>query len=137
MRKPSAVRFFFSHAGYSWNHLTETPRDGRWRCARDLTRAEAYAHANDWTFEWTDDWSIGSHVREFGAESYPEEPSTCECCVLRDSDGRVLSSLCCIDDASAEYRRVVQAELATEALANTEATLEREASSAGDVPDVR
>jgi hypothetical protein len=137
MRKPSAVRFFFSHAGYSWNPQTETPTQGRWRTARDLTRAEGYANANDWTFEWSDDWACGSHVREYGSESYPEEPSTCETCLLRDAEGNVLESLGCIDDASAEYRRVVQAELASEALASIENTLERETTSAGDVPDVR
>lgn len=136
MRHKSAVQFFFSHGGYSYDPKSETKIQARWRCARSLARAKAYARANDWTCEWSDDWDIGSHVRFYG-EAYSEEPSTCESCLLRDADGNVLASLGCIDDADANYRRVIEAELASEALSAIDQSLQREATSAGDVPDVR
>jgi hypothetical protein len=40
------------------------------------------------------------------------------CCVLKDGDGNVLASLCGITDPDSNYRRVVEAELASEALHN-------------------
>lgn len=132
--KQSAVRFFFQHAGYSYDPAKESKLSGRWRCARNLARAEAYAKENDWQYQWEEDWNVESHVREFGEEAYPSEPSTCEYYRLVDADGVFLDSLGCIDDADANYRRVIEAELASEALARIEATLEREATSAGDVP---
>lgn len=122
MKTKSAVRFFYQHAGFSFDPKTETRNQGKWRCAREMARAEKYANAQDWLFEWEDDWSIGNHKEFYGEGSaYDEhEPSTCESCLLRDLDGNVLASLSCIDDADVNYRRVVEAELACEALGTIE-----------------
>lgn len=72
--------------------------------------------AVDFVIRWQDDWDIGSHVREFGTEIYPEEPNTCECCTVSLPDGTVLASLGCIDEATPEYRREIEAELVAEAM---------------------
>jgi len=113
-RFAKAVKFFYDHAGYSYKTGMETPEQGRKRCARALANAEEQAFMSSWTYEWKDDWSVCSHVQEF--DTYTEEPNTCQGCILRNEAGEVLASLWCIDDADANYRRVVEAELALEAL---------------------
>lgn len=67
----------------------------------------------EFEFEWVDDWEIISHVDEY--DCYDEEPTTCEGCICR-LGGEVLASLWCIDDATDEYRRLIESELADEAL---------------------
>lgn len=111
-----AVEFFYKYAGWSYNPGTETPEQGRRRSARELARAELLAIDNGWEFEWRDDWSV-DHVDEF--EFYENGgPESCESCTLYSAEGEVLASLGCIDDATDEYRRVVEAELAQEALSD-------------------
>jgi hypothetical protein len=117
---PAAVAFFAEHAGTSYNPATETPEEGAERGARLFARAEAYAKAAGWTFTWRDDWELPhSHEQEFG-EAYsgmPDgEPETCEGVTLYDENDDVLESLGCVDDADSNYRRVVEAELALEAM---------------------
>ena len=68
-----------------------------------------------YTFSWEDDWQV-DHAREFPDSYAKGGPETCEGCVMRDESGKVVQSLWCIDDASREYRRVVEAELALEEL---------------------
>lgn len=114
--KQAAYWFFLRNAGCSWNPKTETKLQGMSRGARQLAKAERDARALGYSFDWTDDWGIGSHVKEFGAESYPEEPSTCEICIMRNEGGTIVQTLGCVDDATREYRRVVEAELALEEL---------------------
>lgn len=111
-------RFFYDHAGYSYDPKTETAQQGRIRCALSLAEAEDAAQRLDWRYEWTNDWGVGSHREYFGKDSaYADrEPDTCEFCQLFDADGEVLETLGCVDDASTEYRRVIEAELASEAL---------------------
>lgn len=110
---PAAVAFFHDHAGWSYNPATETPEEGRQRCAERLAAAEAWAKAAGVSFGWEDDWDVGSHVEEYDA--YDQEPSTCEICTVQ-MQGDVVAALGCIDDADANYRRVVEAELAYEAM---------------------
>ncbi len=110
-----AVEFFLEHAGYSIA-IGETEAQGKRRSAEALARAEIWAEFNGLSVQWEDDWNIGSHVREYGRESYPEEPEECECAVLVDSDGHVLGAMGCVDDATNEYRRVVAAEIASDAM---------------------
>jgi len=107
-----AERFFYYHAGFSYDPKIETRQQRKLRCAREMADAEAYARRAGWTFSWFDDWQF-NHTKEYGREY---EPQTCECCQLQDADGEVLESLCCIDDADANYRRVIEAELADQAL---------------------
>jgi hypothetical protein len=118
MTTSRSEQFFFEHAGYCFDPKKETAEQGRARCAKQLADAERLASEYGWTFEWEDDWSVGSHQRYYGEGSAYEdrEPHTCESCVLRDENQKVLASLGCIDDANSEYRRVVEAELALEGL---------------------
>ncbi len=108
------ARFFFDHAGFSYNPKNETPLEGRLQCAQALARAEHTAREMGITFEWQDDWMV-DHAKEY--ECYEDGgPQTCEFCIARDAEGNVRASLGCIDDADANYRRVIEAELADEAI---------------------
>lgn len=108
-KRPSAKQatylFFLRNAGTSYNPKTQTKRQGQSEGARKLAQAERDARALGYTFSWEDDWTVGSHVKKF--DGYTEEPSTCESCIMLDSH---------VDDASREYRRVIEAELALEEL---------------------
>ncbi len=106
--KQQAYLFFLRNAGYSYDPKTETKQAGRSRCARQLAKAERDAAALGFTFEWQEDDIFASH-------GHDEHPNTCEVCFCLDGD-KVLASLGCIDDATREYRRVIEAELALEAL---------------------
>ena len=133
--KDKDVAFFYRQAGFGYDPKVETKNQGRIRGARALAEAERMARSFGWEYHWTDDWEIGSHVKYYGEQSFPEEPATCECCQLLDAGGVVLESLSCIDDADKNYRRVVEAELALEAISKREERLASEAESAGDVPE--
>jgi hypothetical protein len=110
-------RFFYEHAGYSFDPKTETAEDGRARAARQLAAAETWAERVGVEYRWEDDWGIGSHREFFGEGSAYEdrEPETCEAVVAYLS-GRAVGSLGCIDDADANYRRLIEAEIASEAM---------------------
>ncbi len=105
----SPTAFFEQHAGYA-RQPDESDDQARARCATDLVNAERWAQNAGVTFEWSDDWSV-DHQSEFDYR-----PDTCETCTCYGADGAVLASLGCIDDATPEYRRVVEAELASEAM---------------------
>lgn len=115
--KQAAYLFFLKHAGYSYDPKTETPQAGRSRCARQLAKAERDARALGYTFEWDDDPD--------GRDDSDEDVETCESCVCLDGEvgadedrnSHILAVLGGICDATREYRRVVEAELALEALA--------------------
>lgn len=108
-----AVAFFHEHAGWGYDPATETPEEGRQRSAERMAEAEAWAKAAGVSFRWSDDWGVGSHVDEY--DSHGEEPETCEVCVAY-LGGEVVAALGCVDDATDEYRRVIEAELAYEAM---------------------
>lgn len=108
-----AERFFYDNAGFSYGQ-DESPEDGRLRCAVLMAEAERWAARNGIEFTWEDDFEITDHVAEF--DCYDQEPGTCEGCVARSRKGGVVASLWCIDDATPEYRRVIEAELAMEAM---------------------
>lgn len=111
----TAVRFFRKHAGYSYAPGKETPRQGRDRCARSLARAEREAAQNGATFRWSEDDTTNLEFADSPSEVY-----RLWACVMRDSSGKVVSSLCGIDLGSEghpdsdPYARVVRAELASE-----------------------
>jgi hypothetical protein len=109
-----STRFFYDHAGWAYDPQTETPEQGRTRGARRLAAAERLARYRDLSFRWENELGWIDHVTEF--DCYDVEPTTCEVCICFDEDGEVLASLGCIDDATPEYRRVVEAELALEVL---------------------
>lgn len=115
-----AEQFFYEHAGYSIK-LTETAEQGKLRCAQELAEAERIASNLGWQYEWVDDWEVGSHAKFYGPGSVyynsQQEPDTCESCRIYDpACNQTLASLGCIDNADNNYRRVVEAELAEEAL---------------------
>lgn len=108
------VRFFREQAG---GVVGEAQRG-----ALALTRAERYAADHGWTVVWEDDpdadWSWMS-------EREQQQPHEVYVAILYDRDPadrtsrlrpRVLASLGGIFDPSPEYRRVVEAELALEAM---------------------
>lgn len=100
-----AYDFFKEHAGYVVGR--------RGMGALELARAEAYADEHGWEAIWEDDpeeWLLDVER--------PEEVLTC---VLRDENGVVIGSLGGIDMSGntrqdRDYRRVVEAELALEAM---------------------
>lgn len=107
-----AVDFFRKHASYSYRP-GESKAKAKTRGAQALARAEAEAEARGWAVEWEDDpeeW--------WGDTKRPFEVLTA---VLRAGDGQVLASLggngmTGNRKTDADFRRVVEAELAFEAL---------------------
>lgn len=110
----SAARFFYEHAGYSYNAATETAEQGRERCARNLAAAEGIAREAGVSFDWSIDTDADS------SEFSDDEPYALWECVAYDCAGNIVASLHAIDfgpDGSphaSDYRRVVEAELADE-----------------------
>ena len=107
-----AVDFFRKHAGYSMRP-GESKAKAQTRGGQALARAEAEAKARGWTVDWEDD------PEEWQGDV--ERPFEVLTAVLRDASGQVLASLGGNgmtgnrkDDADA--RRVIEAELADEAL---------------------
>lgn len=96
-----AEQFFFTHAGYSYDPCSETPEQGRTRCAQRLAAAEAEADRRGWWVEWIDD---------------DGEEDGRWCALLRDSGSAVLGSLGGLDVCAGPYARVVAAELAADVL---------------------
>lgn len=124
----AAYQFFRENAGGIVGHNAET--------AIALARAEHEAWERDWeaSWEWDDDADLGDHEEwcctaqlnargrnADGSErpSYFREPQ-CEheayVAVLKDEDGNVLKALGGIIDPDSKYMRVIEAELALEAL---------------------
>jgi hypothetical protein len=97
--------FFFKHAGYIVGE--------RAKGALNLARAEQYAEERGWSFDWTwDDNADSSWMDEKERERDHEALG----CILRDENGEVIESLWGIFDPDENYRRVVQAELASQAM---------------------
>lgn len=116
--KNKAIQFFFEHAGYSYDPKTETPEQGKQRGAELLARAEREAASAGIRFEWRyDDDGCCCCCLEKG-----EAPHTdVWYCQAWSEDGlRCLASLSGICGPSDDYRRVVEAELAAEALSELE-----------------
>lgn len=109
----SAFRFFLHNAGYC------TP-PGRAACALSLAKAEAYAEAAGWSFRWEYDAHGHMCMRdhdEWCREGCRKEHEI-EGCSVVDGRGEELASCWGIIDACRDYRRVMQAELASEAMAD-------------------
>jgi len=111
-----SVAFFYEHGGFSWVPATQTKEQGMQESAQRLAAAEAFAREADWYFEWDLDAPGRMLDRPQGENG---EPIGDECfyCQLLDKDGEMLECLCGIWDPSREYRRVVEAELALQAMA--------------------
>lgn len=118
----SAVAFFVKHAGCSYDPLTETPEDGRVRCARELAKAETLARELGYSFRWDVDPDVTS-ADWIGARSdggkYRDPWNTWVCDII-GPDGEFVDSLGGIDFGrdgepwGEAYRRVIEAQLALE-----------------------
>ena len=79
--------------------------------AMKLAKAEQHAEEQGWTVEWDydqDEYQLGD-----AEDKMPDEVLIA---VLKDADGHVLESLGGIGDPSPSYQRLVEAELALEAM---------------------
>lgn len=108
-------QFFYDHAGWSYDPKTETSEGGHRRCATELAAAEAWGEQMGVEFSWVPD--------DDDAADGDDTPIVREGCIakLMISPGTVddvTTSLWSIGDATPEYRRVIEAELASE-LADT------------------
>jgi hypothetical protein len=103
--KPTDFRFFQKHAGYV--------RGQRAAGALALARAEREADRRGWTTEWDHD---PEPDLSFMTPRERKQEHEVLCAVLKDRDGKPLTSLCGIVDADRTYGRIVEAELALEAL---------------------
>lgn len=110
--------FFFDNAGYSYNPKKETAQQGRIQCAKDLAFAELTAERMQWSYSWI--WDTDPDLSWMSEEERSQEHETFVC-ILNDADGNWLESLGGITDPSNDYRRVIEAELAAEALAHLNA----------------
>lgn len=122
MRRQRAMtaseRFFWKNAGFSYDPKTETKAEGKRRCAKQLAEAEAYAQDRQWSYEWPwdDAGCSGCCCENPECKCSSGEPHETLGCVLKDEHGKVLESLWGICDPSQSYVRVVEAELALEAI---------------------
>jgi hypothetical protein len=118
----SAYHFFLSHAGYSYDPKTETPLQGRQRCARDLAYHEKRARDANCMFRWeidrettSADWIADDMDGGRNCDPWPTWS-----CVAYDAQGKVFASLGGVDFGrdgdpfGKPYRRVIEAELACE-----------------------
>ncbi len=118
----TAREFFLEHAGWS-QKPGESQLQGRRRGARQLATAEAKARNAGLSFEWFIDQHCNSS--DFNDTKPYYDLWVCSC---RDASGACLTSLCGIDFGrngqpwSDPYRRVVEAELASEAFHTQPAT---------------
>lgn len=121
--KQSPVRFFYSHAGYSYDPKTETRNQGKWRTARELAHAEAEAQRLNLSFNWDydPDGCIGCDCGQTDCACASSEPHETLYCWVEDEQGNNLASLGGICGADCNYKRVVEAELAQEAIAALQA----------------
>lgn len=124
MSTEKSAAFFYEHAGYSWNPQTQTREEGRAQCARALAEAEEVGRERGLSFRWEVDPDVTSADwkgnREDGGKY--RNPWATWCCTAYDADGRAVAHLGGIDFGrdvepwGQPYRRVVEAELAREAL---------------------
>lgn len=125
-----AVTFFYKHAGWGYRPDVETPSQGRRRGARQLAKAEAWAESQELVAVWQfdpdcgpDDFDFESdkdHVREHGAvgcilyRPCLEHGTDCKHAEVLGSLWGITESL--VNAERDAYRRVVEAELALEAM---------------------
>jgi hypothetical protein len=110
-----AVEFFSQNAGLAI-YPGEPEDQARLRTGQEYAAAEMTIQEQGWSVGWEDDWSIGSHFKEYGEAYSDSEPDTCEVALLHNDRDGILASVGCVDDATSDYRRVVAAELALEAM---------------------
>src|SRR5689334_4844391 len=83
--------FFWTSAGYSHDPKTETAKQGRKRCAKELAWAEERGSDAGFSFQWEQDDQTDESFRD------TDEPYFLWACVCRDLAGKVLASLGGVD----------------------------------------
>ena len=131
----NSYQFFLKHAGYSYDPKTQTPMQGRIQTARRLAKAERQARDAGISFCWgQDDYLSSEWIADNEDGGRNRDPWRTWYCTAyaapKQNEGyygvrpNVLASLSGIDFGrdgepwGAPYRRVVEAELAIEALGN-------------------
>ena len=110
------AQFFYDKSGYSYDPAKETKEQGRKRGARRLANAEAWASQTGVSFEWEQDDITNEEFSNSRPFYYLWRV------LARDASGKVVSSLCGVDFGRDQepwgqpYKRVVEAELALEAM---------------------
>ncbi len=131
-RKPSvrltpAEQFFYDHAGFSYPTGANAKQQeaAHVQLAKSLARAEAEAEKRGWTVEWEHDQDADtSWMDPEQIDDYESGRTEILSAILRDENGEVLGSLGGVAltvrrSQRDSYGRVVEAELAQEALAST------------------
>lgn len=119
-RMTPAERFFWTHAGFSYDPKTQSKAQGKRHCAAVLAEAEAWAQSVGMSFAW--EWDECPDL-SWMSEAEQAEEHEVVVCIARYRDGSVAASLANIVDADRTYRRVVEAELALEAQAEVLASV--------------
>lgn len=105
------VRFFYENAGASWNPETETPEEGRHRCAERLAQVEAWGARSGYCFAIQVDPDAGM-VSDTDYDQFEVR--------MYSTDGELVGAIGAIDigpDADPDWSdhvRVVKAELLSE-----------------------
>lgn len=105
-------QFFYEHAGYSVA-AGETKEQGKERTAKHLATAETWALQEGYTF--IEDYEKDADLSWMTSDER-REPHECIWIQMRDEAGACVASLCGITDATEAYKRVIRAELASEAM---------------------
>ena len=115
--------FFYQNAGYSYDTKTETSEQGRLRCAKELAEAETVGQRLGYVFEWEFDENPDL---SWMSDEERERDHEVLCCRIVDpeNENHSLASLCGITDPNRNYRRVTEAELASEAIATLDHEIE-------------
>jgi hypothetical protein len=104
-----SYRFFFEFAGCCVGFRAQG--------ALALAKAERYSTDHEWVAFW--EWDEDADLSWMSEEERNREHEVL-CCLLKDADGNVLASLGGITDPDRNYQRVIVAELALEAVVNSQ-----------------
>jgi hypothetical protein len=118
--KQQAYLFFLRNAGFSYDPKTQTKQAGRAACAHKLAKAERDARALGYTFEWSHDLDgcIGCDCGSDDCACATGEHHECLSVLMYDPEHKhVVDSLDSICEPTWDYRRVIEAELASKVTA--------------------
>lgn len=108
------IQFFYENAGFSYDPKTESPEEGRRRCAVEMSYEEQRARNLGYSFSWEPDDLDSSEFSD-------DQPAwKLWVCTMYGPSGAVCNSLSGVDFGrdgipyGNPYRRVVEAELAVE-----------------------
>lgn len=129
-----AYRFFYKYGAHSWNPKSETKQQGRARCARMMAAAEAWASEHGVSCNWQQDDTTSREWTDEGPEYYTwvcvaEHTETGETASVGGVDfGHCGDKDATLAEARAPwgdpYKRVIEAELASELFATVSAYLD-------------